>query len=464
MKRIELLFGFLRVPADALAASCAMLLSFLLRERSIDLIPGVQLLEPPLSLPSLHSYIWTMVVPGTILFLGVAALLGLYAFRVTSGAWREVGVVCEASLLWLVLIIGWYFLVRKELFFSRIVLLQSIFFLTVFACFGRCVLTLMHRAMLRRGIGIRRVVSFGSLAPTDYLVHTLHTDVRYRYMGHVRTVAELHLRYGEEDVDLVLHTDPNPTNTETHTLIDECRSRHIDYAYLPHVFADAPHQLLVEHVGLMPIVRFRPTPLDGWGRIGKRMFDFLFGIALLLLLLPVFLVCILLVLLFSGWPIFYISWRVGEGAKKAIPVLKFRSMVTDADTQKKAIASMNERSDGPLFKVHNDPRVTSVGRFLRRWSLDELPQLCNVFLGQLSLVGPRPHLPEEVHRYTTYQRRVFAVKPGITGFAQISGRSDLSFEEEVRLDLQYIEEWSLLSDLWILWRTIFVVLGRKGAD
>jgi lipopolysaccharide/colanic/teichoic acid biosynthesis glycosyltransferase len=139
-------------------------------------------------------------------------------------------------------------------------------------------------------------------------------------------------------------------------------------------------------------------------------------------------------------------------------------MIKGADAQKRALDAMNHRTDGPLFKVRNDPRVTRVGRFLRRWTLDELPQLFNVLVGHVSLVGPRPHLPDEVELYSLEQRRVFAVKPGMTGLAQVSGRSDLPFDEEVRYDLQYIEEWSLLLDLWILWRTPFVILSKRGAD
>jgi len=157
-----------------------------------------------------------------------------------------------------------------------------------------------------------------------------------------------------------------------------------------------------------------------------------------------------------------VSHRVGEHRRTMIGLLKFRSMSRNADARKPELLSMNERKDGPLFKLRCDPRVTKVGRILRRFDLDELPQLLNVLLGHMSLVGPRPHLPDEVERYDPYQRRVFAVKPGITGLSQISGRSSLPFAEEVRLDLWYVEEWSLLLDIWILWRTVWVVLGGKG--
>ncbi len=169
-------------------------------------------------------------------------------------------------------------------------------------------------------------------------------------------------------------------------------------------------------------------------------------------------------LLDGGFPIFFVQKRIGELGEKPLPIIKFRSMVPDAEKRLDEVIALNHRADGPLFKAKHDPRVTRLGAFLRKWSLDELPQLFNVFYGHMSLVGPRPHLPSEVSRYTSYQRRVFAVRPGMTGLAQVSGRSDLTFDREVALDLQYIEEWSLFLDLWVLWRTLMVVAGRRGAD
>jgi len=262
--------------------------------------------------------------------------------------------------------------------------------------------------------------------------------------------------------DLVLQTDPDPSSKETVMLIDYCRSHHVGYAFLPPVFADVPHQLVVERLGFLPIVRFCPTRIDGWGKVWKRLFDIVASAALLIILSPILLLLSFLVLLTNGWPIFHVSHRVGEHAEGIIPVLKFRSMVRDAEVKKQELFAKNERKDGPLFKIKNDPRITYVGRFLRRFDLDELPQLLNVLVGQMSLIGPRPHLQEEVNKYGLYERRVFAVKPGISGLAQISGRSNLTFHEEVRLDLQYVEEWSFLLDLWIVWRTIFVVIFRGG--
>ncbi|MFH1348580.1 MAG: exopolysaccharide biosynthesis polyprenyl glycosylphosphotransferase [Patescibacteria group bacterium] len=461
MKRSEILFGLLRIPMDAFATLAALLLSYRLREANIDLIPRVQLLDPSPTLPSFDYYLDKFVIPWIIVFLCIAAILKLYSLVTTASSWNEVGRIIIAALIWVVVVIAWYFLVVKELFYSRILLLHATFFIIFFVSMGRTAVVILQRAFLHIGIGVRLVVSIGEHPIARSVRETLLNDIRYEYLGHLPDLSSFKILQTKCDTDLVLQTDPNPGSKETVTLIDYCRSNHIGYAFLPPVFADVPHQLRVEHMGLVPILSFQPTPLDGWGRVFKRIFDLIGSIALIIILSPILILIGCAVFLESGWPILYISKRIGERGNTNIPVLKFRSMVKDADSKKKELTKENQRKDGPLFKMKDDPRVTHVGKVLRRFDLDELPQLLNVLVGQMSLVGPRPHLPEEVSKYTAFQRRVFTVKPGITGFAQVSGRSNLSFNDEVRLDLQYVEEWSLFLDLWILWRTGFVVLKRE---
>ncbi len=459
MKRSEVFFGILRIPLDILGVLAALLLSFRLREANVDLIPGVQLLEPAQTLPAMQEYLQSFVWPGIIAFLLIAAVLNLYALRTTRGGWSEIGRIIVASLLWLVVVMGWYFLVRKQLFYSRVLLIHSTAFLIIFVSLARAAVTLLQRAFLRSGFGVRLVVSIGNQHVPKMAQYTLEHDMRYEYLGHIPTFDALKKLEHSHHLDLVLQTDPNPEAESTIELIDYCRSHHIGYGFLPPVLADVPHLLRVELLGLLPMMRLQPTPLDGWGRVMKRLFDFVMSIVMIGVLSPVFIVIVALILLEDGWPFLYVSKRVGEQGRRTIRVLKFRSMVKDADAKKQTLTSMNARKDGPLFKIKNDPRITKVGRILRRFDLDELPQLFNVLTGSMSLVGPRPHLPEEVEKYTLQQRRVFAIKPGMTGYAQISGRSDLSFADEMKLDLKYIEEWSPALDLWILWRTVFVVIA-----
>ncbi len=464
MKKVEILFGVLRVPLDALAAATALWLAYVLRIGSIDLIPGVQLLEAPTTLPSGEEYLSLFLVPGVVLFLLIAAALKLYSLKSTRSAWSEVGRVLIGALLWIAFVIAWYFLVRKQLFYSRILLLHATTLLAAFTLLLRGILTLVERSLLARGVGARLVLTVGRHDPAPAARATLDRDRRYRYLGHVRSPEEAMRRCEADDIDLLIQTDAEPESDETTALIDFCRSHQIGYAYLPPLFADVPHLLAVERLGLLPLLQFSPTPLDGWGRVWKALFDALTSAAAIVVLSPLFVVIALCILIEDGFPIFYVSRRVGDRGRCQIPVLKFRSMVRDADARKQELLAQNHRTDGPLFKVRSDPRVTRVGAVLRRWSLDELPQLFNVLRGHMALVGPRPHLPDEVQRYSSYQRRVFAVRPGMTGLAQISGRSDLHFDDEVHLDLQYIEEWSPTLDLWILWRTVMVVVGRRGAD
>ncbi len=461
MKRSEVLFGILKIPLDAFCVLAALLLAYRLREANIDLIPRVQLLEPSQSLPPFSYYLRSFAGWSAFAYVVIAAFFRLYALRVTLGAWHEAGRIVLTSLVWLSSIVAWYFLVEKQLFFSRMLLFHAVFFSTLFVLLVRAALLLLQRSLLLRGFGVRMILSVGSRALPSALLETLARDPRYRYEGHVASIDDLR---GTQNVDLVLHTDAHNTDGDTVRLIEYCRSRHIGYAFLPAVFADVPHQLFVQRFGLVPILRFQPTPLDGWGRVAKRLFDFFLSLFLLIVLSPILLLLALLVVLTSGLPILYVSRRIGQHARRTIPVLKFRTMCRDADAMKEDLHHMSHRTDGPLFKVKNDPRVTALGRVLRRWTLDELPQLLNVLIGQMSLVGPRPHLPDEVARYTDEQRRVFAVKPGMTGLAQVSGRSDLSFEREMAYDMQYVEEWSPLLDLWILWRTGIVVVFGRGAD
>lgn len=458
-----MLFGAARVPLDGACALLSFLLAYDLRSHNVNLLPWVAIKDAASTLPPPSAFAWEFAVPGALLFVAIAATLGLYNLQVTRSAWSEVGRVILASLTWIVLVMGWYFLVRQELFYSRLLLVYATGGLVFLAVAARALLLLVQRELLRMGIGVRSVVTYGKHPPSEPAVATLQRDERYRYLGHVRDMAALQAAYPER-VDLVLQTDPDPESEATLTLIEHCRSTHVGYGFFPPVFADVPHQLVMERMGLLPTLRFRPTPLDGWGRVFKRLFDLVGAAALIVVLSPVLLVIAIAVLFDGGFPVFYVSRRVGELGERPVPVVKFRSMVRDADKRLDEVMAMNHRTDGPLFKAKSDPRVTAVGRFLRAWSLDELPQLFNVLAGHMSLVGPRPHLPQEVARYTSYQRRVFAVRPGVTGLAQVSGRSDLTFDQEVALDLQYIEEWSLALDLWVLWRTLMVVAGRKGAD
>jgi len=212
-----------------------------------------------------------------------------------------------------------------------------------------------------------------------------------------------------------------------------------------------------------PVMVFRSTPGFTWSALFKQVFDMIGATILLLLFSPLLLIVALIVKLTSPGPVFFRQQRAGLNGKP-FTMYKFRSMVTNAEQLKHELESLNEMT-GPVFKVTNDPRVTSIGRFIRKFSIDEFPQLLNVIRGEMSLVGPRPLPVDEVRRFDDLaHRRRLSVRPGLTCLWQVSGRSDVSdFKEWVRLDLQYIDNWSLWLDFKILWLTIPVVLFGKGA-
>jgi exopolysaccharide biosynthesis polyprenyl glycosylphosphotransferase len=222
----------------------------------------------------------------------------------------------------------------------------------------------------------------------------------------------------------------------------------------------AANRVAVQRFGDLPVLGLRRVELSGWQQALKRLFDVVMVSGALLVLSPLLLACALMVRLSGPGPILFKQTRVGQHGRE-FTIHKFRSMVVDAEARLAELRSRNE-ADGLLFKLAHDPRVTRVGKFLRAWSLDELPQLLDVLRGDMSLVGPRPPLPNEVAQYDAWLRNRLRVKPGMTGMWQISGRHETSFDEYVRHDLFYVENWSLALDLFIVLRTIPAVLRRSG--
>ncbi len=239
----------------------------------------------------------------------------------------------------------------------------------------------------------------------------------------------------------------------------ELQTHNVDLMVSPNVIDVATPRITLRNVGSMPFLHLEKPRYEGATRWGKALFDKAFASVALVGLSPILLGAAVAVRLTSKGPILFRSERIGVGGAP-FEMLKFRSMVVDADRVK---SDLESDADGVLFKIKNDPRVTRVGRLLRKYSIDELPQLINVLRGDMSVVGPRPPLRSEVEQYDEGVVRRLLVKQGITGLWQVSGRSDLSWEDTVRLDLDYVENWSLMRDMQIIWRTVRAVAGSKGA-
>jgi len=234
-----------------------------------------------------------------------------------------------------------------------------------------------------------------------------------------------------------------------------------DLCVAPALLDVAGPRTTIRPVAGLPLLHVDHAELAGGKQVLKSVFDRAFAATALILLAPLFAAIALVIKLTDPGPVFFRQTRVGKDGSD-FTVYKFRTMVVDAEQRKLVLASCNEAS-GVLFKIRQDPRVTRPGAWLRRWSLDELPQLVNILLGDMSLVGPRPALPNEAALYGYHMRRRLAVRPGITGLWQINGRSDLPWEEAERLDLRYVENWSFALDMQILWKTGSAIIRGSGA-
>ncbi|WP_082970849.1 sugar transferase [Mycobacterium sp. E3298] len=236
----------------------------------------------------------------------------------------------------------------------------------------------------------------------------------------------------------------------------------VDVVVSPGVMDVAEARLTLRPTAGMPLLHVEKPQYEGTQRFQKQVFDFLFSLAALIATAPVLVAAAVAVKLTSKGPVFYPSERIGIDGKP-FRMLKFRTMVDGADTQIEHLLALNESAGGMLFKMREDPRVTPVGKILRRFSIDELPQFINVLKGDMSVVGPRPPLRREVDNYDGDVKRRLLVKPGVSGLWQVSGRSDLSWEESVRLDLSYVDNWSMSGDLMIIAKTVKAVLTSHGA-
>lgn len=256
----------------------------------------------------------------------------------------------------------------------------------------------------------------------------------------------------------------SPTAVPAGTLADltvSFEGSGVDLAIAPSLFEVVTRRVTVENVANVPVLHVNEIRIEGVRAIAKRAVDIAGSILLMLVLWPVMLAAALAIRLVDGAPVLFNQLRVGKDGSEFV-LRKFRTMQIGAEESRPGLESLNEAGDH-LFKVRNDPRVTRVGDFLRRWSIDELPQLWNVLVGEMSLIGPRPPLPDEVSQYDSWQTRRLRARPGISGYWQVSGRSEIPFDEAVRLDLFYIANWSLSFDLYLIARTVRAVLSRRGA-
>ena len=473
-KRSELFFSAVQVPVDGLMIILASLSAFSIRN-----LPEILLLKPKLYHFPLKTYL-TVIFMLTPLVLVIYAIEGLYNLQVTRKFWHEALKVFSATSIALVAIIVAIFL-RREFFSSRFIILAGWGLTVIFVAVGRFLLRKIQKHFLiSRGMGVHQVLLIGSNGKMDKIKKIIEKDpgLGYRIVDHINSGSLQMIRQIKKQMGLdeIIVCDSMLTDSEQEKLIDYCAINNVAYKFIPTTLQTA--RLEAGIFSGEPIIEVRNTPLEGWGKILKRTFDIvgsIFLIGLFSLLMALVALLIKIESFFEkkkGGPIIYKNERIG-GAGKKFEVLKFRymkwDMCTDPNTPEgrkaiefeKKLIEKKSLKQGPLYKIKNDPRKTRVGALIERYSIDELPQFFNVLKGEMSLVGPRPHQQREVEKYSEYHRRLLTIKPGVTGLAQVSGRSDLEFEDEYKLDVYYIENWSLWQDIQICLKTVLVLFKRR---
>lgn len=469
MKKNDLLFAALLVPFDfALLLAAGYAAYFLRFQAFTDLHPAI--FQIPFA-------IYSQYVVGVSFFtLFIFAISGLYHF----GHYRiqnEVSKIITACSTSFMLVIVFIFFIQ-ELFSSRFIVLAAWLLAIIFTVIGRLLLRLVRLILFQCSIGVQQVAIIGSDKRTKEFIEEikLRPWLGYRLAFHAdhldnTVLDEFKKMAASRSLDEVIVIDENLESHQLRALVEFTDIHHISLRYSADTIGEKNTE--ISTVLGVPLIHFKRTRLHGWGRIMKRAFDLALGIVLTITFLPISLIISIAIKLDSRGPVIYRNLRVGQDGK-LFDTYKFRSMYQtyctgpqydrdgSAEQYQRQLVQSNSVRQGPVFKVLHDPRRTRVGRFLERTSLDELPQFINVLKGNMSLVGPRPHMPSEVEGYQRAHHQLFRVKPGITGLAQISGRSDINFEDEARLDIYYLEHWSLLLDLIILIKTPYAVFTRRS--
>jgi exopolysaccharide biosynthesis polyprenyl glycosylphosphotransferase len=447
---------------DLAAVYLAILTALLLKMAARDLW------DPELAVDQTDQYVSFAFLVTALLF----ARNGLYADRAERPGLTKI----VSSLTAVAVVALLYAVVNGQDFSSYYIFYGSLFFAVAFVASLRYLYERLTGAVLRAAGYHRRAVLVGTGHHIEAVANALGTSDQpaIKVVGFVSleprpdngvpslgTLNEIERVVDDHRVDEVIIADPAFPQQQAVELVDVCHQRGVRVRVAPSTMEILVHRAEFVPGQSVPLFELKPPVFEGVDFAVKRLFDVVVSVLLVLALSPVLLACAFAVRLSSRGPVIYRSLRPGIGALP-FHCFKFRTMYRDADQRQADLEPLNEAS-GALFKIRDDPRMTPVGRFLRRFSLDELPQLFNVVRGEMSLVGPRPLPERDFERLEDWHKKRYLVMPGITGLWQISGRSDLDFDDLVRLDFLYLERWSVFLDMSILLKTVPAVFLRRGS-
>lgn len=474
--RNNVFYSLLLIGADLLVLMIAFGLAYVLR---------VQYDPRPLVNQIYATEFFFTFIAVAPFWIAVLASLGLYNSNIRNQRLGEFFKLLLGSFIGILLVIGYAFVINKPVFPARLVAVYAFVGSFVLLVTSRYLIHFMRSWLFKNGYGAHRLLVIGNSEATRDIIMQLQDTQRTGY--HISAVAGPKkilppsieaAHYSSVDralnvikqlkITAIIQTDLFEDSLRNQRILAASQTHHIDYSFIPSEAEFYSGKNTVSVFLGYPMISVSQTPLVGWGEVVKYIFDMVVTTILLIIISPLFFLLIILQKIFNPGPIFYKSKRLSRYSD-SFWLYKFRSMGAKYG-KKDAAEEFREMGREDLAeeyelnrKVKNDPRITRFGKFLRATSLDELPQLLNVIKGDLSLVGPRPILPQEMKLVKGRTSLLHSVKSGVTGLWQVSGRSDLSFEKRVELEMYYAQNWSFWLDIKILFKTIKVVLGRNGA-
>jgi exopolysaccharide biosynthesis polyprenyl glycosylphosphotransferase len=456
---------------DVIGMYCAFALAYFVRYR-LAIGPQIQQQLPF----SAYQPVALMLI---VLMLPILTVKGAYRFRMSPELLDEFGTIFSTATISVAAIVVITAMLHQW-GYSRGVIVYLWILLTLLLSVGGGFYHSLQALCYRHGWGVRRLVVVGATDVGKLVMQSVmgRRDLGYRLVGFVAqhgstgtqdfgrfralgTVADIGPLVQSGAVDEIIIALPASSHEDVAPLLQLCEEHGVGFKLVPDLFEMSLSRVRIDALAGIPVLDVQEKPLRWTARAMKRAMDVVGASCLLLLSGPLTLVIALLIRLESEGPVLIRQERAGVRGR-LFRCIKFRTMQHGAEEMQPLLMHLNE-TGGPTFKMRHDPRVTRLGRWMRQWSVDELPQAWNVLRGEMSLVGPRPPLPQEVDLYEPQHYRRFDVKPGMTGLWQVSGRSDLPFEEMVLMDSYYVENWSLGLDLKILVRTMIAVLARQGA-
>ena len=461
----------LLIVIDALIINVSFILAYYIR---FEWFLG----KSPAIIPQLTRFYYILIFV-TFLWLALFKLLGLYDKKDITSTADEASSIFGATIVGTLLLLALLFLYRG-FWFSRALLLYALAICSALMIFSRYMLGGARREFYKRGIGVRRTLIIGAGEIGRGLAFKMFSekDIGYKAVAFLDddpdkagknfhgvpvmgSIISTKNKIKELNIDEVILATGKLHQQKVLDIITECEGEGVEFKLVPGILELIASRISTDEIGGIPLLTVKEIRLQGFNALLKRFVDIAVSLSGLLLLSPLILLVAIAVRLESKGPILFMQKRVGKDGR-TFNLYKFRSMIQGAEAMFERVVA-EKGGDILRFKAKDDPRTTRVGRIIRKFSIDELPQLVNVLIGDMSLVGPRPPVPIEVEKYSAWHKKRLRIRPGITGLWQVSGRSELPFEDMVRLDVYYIENWSLWMDFRIILRTIPTVVFGSGA-